>query len=42
MYCIRNYILAYLRILSEWEPDRLEQRVKPLEGIWTFSGPLLQ
>jgi hypothetical protein len=38
MYCIHNYTLTYLRILSGWEPDLLEQRVKPLEGNWTFSG----
>jgi hypothetical protein len=42
MYCIHDYTLTYLRILSKWEPDLLEQRVKPLEGNWTFSGPLLQ
>jgi hypothetical protein len=42
MYCIHNCTLTSLRILSGWEPDHLEQRVKPLEGNWTFSGPLLQ
>jgi hypothetical protein len=42
MYCIHNCTLTYLRFLSEWEPDLLEQRVKPLVGNWTFSGPLLQ
>jgi hypothetical protein len=39
MYCIHDCILTYLRILSEWEPDLLEQRVKPLVGNWTISGP---
>jgi hypothetical protein len=42
MYCIHDCILTYLQILSEWEMDLLEQRVKPLEGNWTFLGPLLQ
>jgi hypothetical protein len=42
MYCIRNCTLTYPQLLSEWEPDLLEQRVKPLVGNWTFSGPLLQ
>jgi hypothetical protein len=32
MYCIRDCTLTYLRILSEWELDLLEQRVKPLVG----------
>jgi chromosome segregation ATPase len=32
----------YMRILSEWKQDLLEQRVKPLVGNWTFLGPLLQ
>jgi hypothetical protein len=41
MYCIRNNTLTYLWIPSEWEPDLLEQQVKPLVGNWTFSGPLL-
>jgi hypothetical protein len=42
MYCIHDCTLTYLRILSEWEPDLLEQRVKPMVGNWTFLGPLLQ
>jgi hypothetical protein len=42
MYCIHNYTLTSLWILLGWESDHLEQRVKPLEGKWTFSGPLLQ
>jgi hypothetical protein len=42
MYCIHNCTLTYLRILSEWEPGLLEQRVKPLVRNWTFSGPRLQ
>jgi hypothetical protein len=32
MYCIHNCTLMSLRILSGWEPDHLEQQVKPLEG----------
>jgi hypothetical protein len=42
MYCIHNCTLTYLRILSGWKPDLLEQRAKPLVRNWTFSGPLLQ
>jgi hypothetical protein len=42
MYCIHNCTLTYLRILSGWKSDLLEQRAKPLEGNWTFSGLLLQ